>query len=131
MTPARKRPNLYFYAASGLWLTSAIAALRSVASWCSRAPSGSLWHLVLAVHLLPFDGSAPRPSRSRSVIGSRMAGARRAAVLDASRGRLGAAEGTPERGVMQGGGIGGLLTRWAATGCLHTGCFRGGSGRPS
>ena len=35
---------------------------------------------VLAVSLLRFDGSAP-PSRSRNVIGSRMAGARRAADL--------------------------------------------------
>ena len=35
---------------------------------------------VLAVSLLRFDRSAP-PSRSRNVIGSRMAGARRAADL--------------------------------------------------
>jgi len=30
IAPARKRPNLYFYAASGLWLTSAIAAVRYI-----------------------------------------------------------------------------------------------------
>ena len=40
-----------------------------------------------AVHLLRFDGSAPRPSRSRSVIGSRMAGARRAADMVDQSGR--------------------------------------------
>jgi len=36
---------------------------------------------ILAVHLLRFDGSPPRRGRSRSVIGSQMAGARRAADL--------------------------------------------------
>ena len=36
---------------------------------------------ILAVHLLRFDGSPPRRGRSRSVIGSQMAGARRAADM--------------------------------------------------
>src|SRR5262245_57799201 len=64
-------------------------ALRYVAPWCSGAPSGSPGARPCG-QLLRFDGLAPHPNRSRNVIGSRMAGARRAAVRDGS---VGASEG--------------------------------------
>src|SRR5215471_5704985 len=54
--------------------------LRYVAPWRSGAPSGSPDTRPCG-QLLRFDGSAPHPGRSRNVIGSRMAGARRAADM--------------------------------------------------
>ena len=55
------------------------AALRYVAPWCPGAPSGSPGTRPCG-QLLRSDGLAPHPNRSGNVIGSRMAGARRAAV---------------------------------------------------
>jgi hypothetical protein len=60
--------------------TYSSAALRYVAPWCSGAPSGSPGTRPCG-QLLRFDGLAPHPNRSRNVMGSRMAGARRAALL--------------------------------------------------
>ena len=72
--------GLDIYAGHRFLGTHAHAALRYVAPWRSGAPSGSPGTRPCG-QLLRFDRSAPHPCRSRNVIGSRMAGARRAAVL--------------------------------------------------
>ena len=53
---------------------------------------------VFAVSLLRFDRSAP-PSRSRNVIGSRMAGARRAADMAGWREAQDLSIGEPDQGI--------------------------------
>ena len=80
---ARIAARMDRYAADPLHRTSSIAALRYVVPRRSGAPSGSPGTRPCG-QLLRFDGSAPHPSRSRNVISSRMAGARRAADRRAS-----------------------------------------------